>query len=163
MSKLGALLGAITLSLAAISQASSAPAALDPSGLILTPKDQIKWSGQPGGVRTAVLYGDPSKEGLYVQLIQWPATANSRPHSHPHDRQITVLEGTWWVGTGAKYSPDTMTPVHVGDTVRHPAGGIHYDGTKGEPALIEVVGMGPGTLIPREDPPQPRPAPRPAQ
>lgn len=154
MSKLGALSAAIALSVVggqAMAAPAAAPAPLDPKGLLLVPMDSLKWTGNPGGVQQSVLYGDPTKEGLYVVLIKWPATANSRPHSHPHDRYITVLQGTWWVGTGAKYSPDTMTPVKQGDFVMHPAGGVHYDASKGEPVLLEVVGMGPGTLIPREE------------
>jgi len=34
--------------------------------------DQIKWSApSPNGARNAVLVGDPTKEGLYVQMVKW--------------------------------------------------------------------------------------------
>jgi quercetin dioxygenase-like cupin family protein len=33
-------------------------------------------------------------------LTKWLPGHMSRPHFHPNDRFITVLKGTWWVGTG---------------------------------------------------------------
>jgi hypothetical protein len=38
----------------------------------------------------------------------------SRPHWHPNDRIITVIKGTWWLGTGDKFEPDTTVPVPTG-------------------------------------------------
>jgi quercetin dioxygenase-like cupin family protein len=69
----------------------------------------------------------------------------SRPHFHSTDRFFVVLEGTWWVGTGTKFDPDSTVPMKAGSYVYHKAGGIHYDGAKGEPALIQVWGTGPMT------------------
>jgi quercetin dioxygenase-like cupin family protein len=131
--------------------ATGASAALDPDALkVIVPKD-IQW--RPGALGdTALLYGDPTKEGqLYVQLIKWHPNQGTRPHSHPHDRYITVLEGTFWVNTGAKYSRETMVPIKAGNWVFHPANKIHYDGTREDGALIQVVGLGPGTSVDREE------------
>lgn len=63
---------------------------LDPKAIkIEVPKD-IKWV-RNGGMEQAVLVGDPAKPGLYVVLTKWLPHQNSRPHSHPNDRYITVL------------------------------------------------------------------------
>ena len=124
---------------------------LDPESLRFTPPDQIKWVEAPnGGAATAVLVGDPSKPGLYIVLTKWHAHHNSRPHSHPNDRYITVLSGTWWVNTGSNYDPDHMVPMPAGSYVVHPGGHVHYDGAKDGDAVLEIVGMGPATTTSAE-------------
>jgi len=118
---------------------------LDPKAInIQLPKD-IKWVANAGGSEQAILFGDPSKAGLYIVLTKWTPHHNSRPHSHPNDRFITVLSGTWWVNTGANYDPDGMKPVPAGSYVVHYGNQIHYDGAKDGEVILEIVGMGPAT------------------
>ena len=74
----------------------------------------------------------------------------SRPHFHPNDRFFVVLSGTWWVGTGEKYDPESTVAVPPGSYVIHYAGKTHYDGAKKEEAIIQVWGMGPATNTPAE-------------
>lgn len=131
--------------------ASHLPAAeLDPKVIAITPPENIHWLANPSGSETAVLTGDPSKPGLYVELTKWKAHHNSRPHFHPNDRFITVLSGIWWVNTGPKYDPDSMKPVPAGSVVTHFAKGIHYDGAKEGDVVLEIVGIGPATATPAE-------------
>jgi len=119
---------------------------VDPKIALITPADKIEWK-KTAAVDTAVLAGDPAQPGIYVELIRWHAHHMSRPHYHPNDRYITVISGTWWVGTGPKYEPDSTTPVHAGSYVRHFAKQIHYDGAKDEDCVLEIVGMGPETMV----------------
>ncbi len=128
-----------------------ARAEMDPKALVVVPFDKLDFKGKPGAAQVATVFGDSTKPGLYGQVIKWPPHTGSRPHSHPNDRYITVLSGTWWVNTGAKYSPETMTPIKPGSFVIHYANQIHYDGTKDEPAMIYIVGMGPAPLVDREE------------
>src|SRR5438270_6379676 len=124
---------------------------LDPKAItIQLPKD-IKWVSNPNaGAETAVLLGDPNKPGLYVILQKWLPHHNSRPHFHPNDRYVTVLSGTWWVGTGPKYDPDSTVPMQTGTYVTHFGKQIHYDGAKDGDTVLEIVGMGPATSTPAE-------------
>jgi quercetin dioxygenase-like cupin family protein len=122
---------------------------LDPRAIAIQMPKDIKWV-RNGGAESAVLVGDPSKPGLYVVLQKWLPHNNSRPHFHPNDRYITVLSGTWWVNTGAKYDPEGMKPVPAGSFVTHFAGQIHYDGAKDGECILEIVGMGPATATPAE-------------
>lgn len=113
--------------------------------------DQIKWvEARNGSSASAIIAGDPRKEGLYVQLLKWHPHHNSTPHSHPHDRFIMILSGTWWVGTGAKYDMDSTVPLKAGTMVTDYANQIHYDGAKDEECVLEIVGMGPATVIPAD-------------
>lgn len=123
-------------------------AELDAKAVSIKLPDEIKWTANPGGSETAVLVGDPSKPGLYVVLTKWKANHTSKPHSHPNDRFITVLSGTWWVGTGADYKPDNLKPVPAGSFVTHYGNEIHYDGAKDGDTILQIVGMGPATATP---------------
>lgn len=123
---------------------------LNPKAIAITMPNDIKWTKTAASER-AVLYGDPSKPGYYVVLQKWLPHHNSRPHFHPNDRFITVLSGTWWVQTGAKYDPDGFKPVPAGSFVVHHAREIHYDGAKDEPCVLEIAGMGPETSVQAEE------------
>jgi hypothetical protein len=125
---------------------------LNPAALTYKLPADIKWGGSPLGASVAVLLGDPSKPGLYIELVKWAAHHNSRPHYHPNDRYITVISGTWWVNTGSKYSPETMVPMPPGSFVTHYGRQVHYDGAKDEDTIIEIVGDGPETATAAEEP-----------
>jgi len=131
-------------------KASPRPADLDATAVVYQHPDQIKWTGREGAAQTAILLGDPSKPGLYIELVKWYPHNMSHPHFHPNDRYITVLSGTWWVGTGTKYDPDSTVPMPGGSYVTDLAKGVHFDGAKDETAVIEIVGEGPATITPAE-------------
>jgi hypothetical protein len=123
---------------------------LNPAAINIKLPAQIKWTGTPEVSEQAVLYGDLNKPGLYIYLVKWHPHHMSRPHFHPNDRFITVLSGTWWVGTGSKYDPDSTVAIPAGSFVTHYGKQIHYDGAKEGDALLEIVGEGPATSTPAE-------------
>jgi quercetin dioxygenase-like cupin family protein len=111
--------------------------------------------GAPSEGRTKVLYGDPSKSGIYVIQITWPPGSGSRPHYHNQARYINVLKGTWYVHSGPEsdvYNPDAMMPVHAGTFIYQPPNGHHYDMAKDEEVVVQIFGMGPvvTTSVPQE-------------
>ena len=123
----------------------------DGKSVEFTTPENIKWTKNAAGTQEqAVLFGDPNKEGPYVARIRWLPGGMSRPHFHPNDRHFVVISGTWWLGTGEKYDPESTVPVGPGTYVFHKAKGIHYDGAKKEPVVIQVWGMGPATSTPAE-------------
>ena len=114
---------------------------LDPAACTYKLPNQINWvDSQDGGSAHANLYGDPSKPGLYIYLQKWRAHHMSRPHSHPNDRFITVISGTWWVGTGSKFDPDSMVAMPAGTFVTHFGKQFHYDGAKDEDTILRWAG-----------------------
>jgi hypothetical protein len=139
------------LAIAAVLLLSRATAAdLNPAALSYKLPKDIPWEDQGNGSVRAILAGDPDKPGLYVLLYRWKAHNMSRPHFHPNDRFITVISGTWWVGTGSKYDPNSTVPMPPGTFVKHTGKEIHYDGAKDGDAVLEIVGMGPATSTPAE-------------
>lgn len=123
---------------------------LDPKAVVYQLPDQIKWGPvSPAGNQQAVLFGDPSKPGLYGVLNRWVKGNHfSKPHFHPNDRFITVMKGTWWMGTGTTYDPASTTPVPAGTFVTHFGKQVHYDGAKDEEVVLLITGEGPATSTP---------------
>ena len=113
--------------------------------------EQIPWSKpSAAGTQTAILFGDPSKPGPYVQLLKRPPNNWSRPHFHDNDRFISVVEGTMLIGTGSKFDPEKTVPIRAGGFVRDIAKQVHYDGSGEDGLTIEIFGMGPATSTPAE-------------
>ena len=140
----------ITPVLLAIATASGA-AELDPKAVVFKSPDQIAWGPvTPAGNQQAVLFGDPSKPGLYGVMTKWLAGNHfSRPHSHPNDRFITVLSGTWWVGSGPEFDPEkSSVPMPAGSFITHYGKRVHWDGAKDTDAVLLIVGEGPATSTP---------------
>ena len=143
----------VTLAVGGLLLAASAghAADLDRSAVDFTTPDAIKWVRNAAGTNEqAVLFGDPGKPGPYVVRLKWLPGNMSRPHFHQNDRHFVVISGTWWLGSGEKYDPDSTVPVGPGTYVYHKAKGIHYDGAKNEEVIIQVWGIGPDGNIPAE-------------
>ena len=124
---------------------------LNPAALIYKLPNQITWVDDPSGASRAVVRGDLAKPGQYIVLVKWSAHHMSRPHFHPNDRFITVISGTWWVGTGTQFEPDKTVPMPPGSFVTHFGKQVHYDGAKDGDVILEIVGDGPGTSTPAEE------------
>lgn len=143
---LGALMVTTFACVGSVSAGDLNPAAIG----IKLPKD-IPWvENAKAGSANAVLVGDPAKPGFYAVMTKWHGGHMSRPHFHPNDRYITVLSGTWWVGTGSKYDPDSTKPIPAGSFVTHYGKQIHYDGSKEGDAVLLIMGQGPATSTPAE-------------
>jgi hypothetical protein len=139
--------------------ASSGAAELDPKVLTFKLPDQVNWGPvTPGGNQQAVLFGDPDKPGLYGVMVKWLAGNHfSRPHFHPNDRFITVLSGTWWIGSGPDFDPDKASvAMPAGSFVTHYGKQVHWDGAKDTDAVLLIVGDGPATSTPFGTPPTTR-------
>ena len=69
----------------------------DDLGFIIGTPDVLE---PPEGSRSVLIYGDPSKPGLYVMRITFAPGTGSRPHYHSTARYITVIKGTWYTSYG---------------------------------------------------------------
>ncbi|MBY0380581.1 MAG: cupin domain-containing protein [Xanthobacteraceae bacterium] len=123
-------------------------AELNPAAIAYKLPDQIPW-GPPNklGAQTAVVVGDPSKPGFYAEFLRWTKGNHfSHPHFHPNDRFITVISGTWYLGSGNKFDPENGTvAMPAGSFVTHYGKQVHWDGAKDEDAVLLIVGEGPET------------------
>ncbi|MBY6241366.1 cupin domain-containing protein [Methylosinus sp. Sm6] len=111
---------------------------------IYTPPEDVAFKSPFGvGPDQAVLYGDPSKPGLYVVRVRFPPGAHSNPHFHSKDRHAVVLKGVWWNGVGETLDFGKAKPLKAGSYVLHPAGGVHWDGAGDEETIVQIIGEGP--------------------
>jgi hypothetical protein len=142
----------IAASLAGTLSISSA-AELNPAALVYKLPDQIPWGPvNAAGAQTAVVVGNPDKPGFYMVYTKWTKGNHfSRPHFHPNDRYIVVLQGTWWVGTGPKFDPANSTAMPSGSFVTHFGKQVHWDGAKDEDAVLLIMGEGPATATEAEE------------
>jgi quercetin dioxygenase-like cupin family protein len=117
----------------------------DPSVMVAKREADLVWKKNLNmpGLEETVLYGDPAKPGLYIIRVRFPPGTMSSPHFHPDERQITVIKGTWWAGTGPKWNRDATIPFPPGSFAVHHAGEAHYDGAKGEEVIVQISGIGP--------------------
>jgi quercetin dioxygenase-like cupin family protein len=90
----------------------------------------IKWGPAPAmlppGAEAAVLFGDPSKEGLFVLRLRFPKGYRVPPHTHPVDEVLTVISGTFNMGMGENADQSKAQPSPAGSFHALPPGTAHY-------------------------------------
>lgn len=113
-------------------------------GFVIIKASDLDWDENSNELQQKVIYGDPSKEGLYILRARFPAGVTSLPHFHSQDRYVSVIEGTWYAGTDASHDINRTTEIPAGGFMIHPAGAVHFDGANHEaPVIVEIRGMGP--------------------
>ena len=65
----------------------------------------------PKGSQMAVLYGDPSKDGIFVMRLKFPANYKIAPHTHAVDEVVTVVSGEFNLGMGPQFDARAALPL----------------------------------------------------
>jgi hypothetical protein len=140
--------------MAAFAASAAEASPIDPRQTFVLQRNDIKflpWTGlPPHSGEMAKLYGDFDKAGPYLVLMRWRPGWFSAPHSYATDRIQMVLSGTWWVNSGADFTPKLAVPVPAGGYVKRTARTFHYDGVPAgvkEPVTVAVFGLGPVDII----------------
>ena len=119
--------------------------------------DALKWTAPAAyakGAQFAVLKGDPTKEGVYVVRLKVPAGFKIAAHTHPNDENVTVLSGTFNIGTGSKLDETKGTSIKAGGYSFVAKGMQHYAWFP-EDTVIQLHGIGPQGITyvnPADDP-----------
>lgn len=124
---------------------------------LLSPQD-IQWGAAPpvlpSGAEAAVLFGDPSKEGLFALRLKVPAGYAIPPHTHPVDEVVTVVSGTFKLGMGETADPGAATAFPAGSFFALPPGTAHF-AYADEETVVQITTNGPWGLTyvnPEDDP-----------
>ena len=124
---------------------------------MVAPND-IKWGPAPkvlpAGAEAAVLFGDPTKEGLFALRLKLPAGYAIAPHTHPADEVVTVISGTFNLGMGATAEKSTATSLPAGSLFALPPETPHYAFVDAE-TVVQITTNGPWGLKyinPADDP-----------
>ena len=119
--------------------------------------DALKWSAPAAyaaGAQIAVIKGDPTKEGMYVVRLKVPAGFKIPAHNHPNDENVTVLSGSFNIGTGDKLDEKKGMLIKAGGYSFVAKGMSHYAWFT-EETVLQLHGMGPQGITyvnPADDP-----------
>jgi len=112
-------------------------------------------SSNLSAVQVIVIYGDPSRPGLYTILLKVAPNTKIPAHLHPDDRVGTVVSGTWYFGYGDKFDKSSLKKLPVGSIYSEVPGQNHFAMTESEPVIVEITGYGPSGVTyvnPADDP-----------
>jgi quercetin dioxygenase-like cupin family protein len=132
------------------------PLALAQQPTVLLQADGAKYEAAPfpAGAQQAVIVGNPTKAEGYVVRTKIPKGTKVPPHMHPNDENVTVVSGTFHIGTGEKFDEGKAQAVKAGGFFSIPKGLPHF-GWVSEDTLIQLHGVGPAgrTFVnPADDP-----------
>jgi quercetin dioxygenase-like cupin family protein len=109
----------------------------------------------PAGAQLAVLDGNPmGNSGNYTVRLKIPDGYVFPPHWHPADELVTVVEGSFAIGMGDKFSEDAMKSLPVGSFAKMPQGMRHFAKANGA-TVVQVSGPAPFAITyvnPADDP-----------
>src|SRR5258708_33387765 len=90
---------------------------MNPMALLLA--SEIQWGTGPAilpaGAQAAVLYGDPTKDGLFSKRFNLPKGYRVPPHTLSKAGLFTVISGTFRIGMGEKVDPSKARAMPAGD------------------------------------------------
>ncbi len=120
--------------------------------------ETINWKDEPilpRGAKSAIILGDPSKAGVFIAWLKFPAKYPIPPHTHPYTELITVLKGKLGNGMGEKFDKSNGEILNAGSSFVLPTGHTHYVWTTDEETIVELIATGPWGITytnPKDDP-----------
>jgi len=103
----------------------------------------LKWTPIIKGCELATVSGDPSTEGsAFVIRLRCADGAKIPAHWHPTDENVTVLKGTFLIGSGETFDETKLKTMNVGNFIAMPKEMRHFAMSKGE-SIVQVHGVGP--------------------
>jgi hypothetical protein len=126
-------------------------------GHLMLTADQLKWGDVPSlppGARLAVIEGPLNQPGPFTIRIRMPADYAIAPHWHPAIEHVTVMSGTFHMGTGEVFDRSKGTAITPGGVAIMQPKTTHYAWTR-EETEIQVHGVGPWAINyvnPADDP-----------
>ena len=107
--------------------------------------DEVRWFTPPyynDGRLRAHLFGESSQGGTWIDRVKIPGGARVLAHTHPQDELVTVIEGTWYLGEGAKFDSAKLKGYPAGSFIVIPAGVPHFVGAKEGTVVVQLSGIG---------------------
>ncbi len=118
---------------------------------------ELKWTdvgSLPPGAKLAVIEGPLNEAKPFTFRLKLPANYQIPAHFHTAIEHVTVISGTFNMGTGDKLDPKATRALTAGSAAIMQPGTRHY-ATTNEETVVEVHGVGPWTITyvnPADDP-----------
>ena len=126
---------------------------------LVTP-EEMQWEPGPAvlpaGIQGAVLYGDPTKDGLFSMRFKLPKGYRVAPHTLSKVGLFTVISGTFRIGMGEKADPSKAKAMPSGSFIAMAPGTVHFAGVD-EDTVVQLNSTGPWAvnyIDPKDDPRQ---------
>jgi quercetin dioxygenase-like cupin family protein len=107
--------------------------------------DKVRWFTPPyysDGRQRAHMLGDSSEGGTWIDRVKIPSGARVLAHTHPQDEIVTVIEGTWYLGEGAKFDSAKLKGYPAGSFIVIPAGVPHFVAAQEGIVAVQLSGIG---------------------
>jgi quercetin dioxygenase-like cupin family protein len=126
---------------------------------VVTP-EEMNWRAGPAslppGAESVVLYGDPSKKGLFALRLKLPKGYHIPPHTHPQPEIVTVISGGARLGMGETADEAKTQTLGNGSFISMSPGTAHYVYVD-EETTVQLNSIGPWEvkyIDPKNDPRQ---------
>src|SRR5258705_2690414 len=87
--------------------------------------------------------GDPNNPASYPIQLNVPANTRIDAHTHPDNRVVTVISGSWYFGYGNRFEENELKELTSGSFYTEPANAPHFARTKNTPVVVQISGYGP--------------------
>jgi len=107
--------------------------------------NQLQWrhsSVLPEDEKIALLFGDPTKPGIFMMQVRLPKDYRGTPHTHPYNAYANVVSGLLYIGTGKHFDKSKLRAIPAGSSFLIPAKVPHFEWTN-EVTKVQVVARGP--------------------
>lgn len=129
----------------------AAPSGAQEGGPTVVTPDRLKWTSTPIAPSNKIAWGVGSAEAagkFYVLFAKYPPGGKSMPHVHPDERIVTVLSGTFYLGSGPVFDEGKAKALGPGSVIAVPANAVHWGFAKDAEVTIQEVGVGPSATTP---------------
>src|SRR5262249_54853810 len=112
-------------------------------------------SSKLAGVHTRIMAGNPASADFYSILLFVPAHTTIHAHSHPDDRMVTMVSGTWQFGSRTHFDESVLKALPAGSVYSEPGGVDHFARTTDTAVVVHIGGYGPTDtryVTPADDP-----------
>lgn len=129
----------------------------DPGAHSMTMPGELKWADVPSlppGAKGAVIQGPLNEPRPFVMRLKFPAGYAIPAHWHPAVEHVTVLSGTFHMGTGDAVDPKAAMALPPGSVAIMQPGTRHFALAQ-EEVVVQVHGVGPWGITyvrPEDDP-----------
>ena len=109
---------------------------------------ELKWAdvpSLPAGAKLAVIEGPMNEAKPFTVRLKLPANYSIPAHFHSAIEHVTVISGTFNMGTGDKLDTATSRPLAAGSVAIMQPGTRHFAWTK-EETEVQLHGVGPWTV-----------------
>lgn len=129
----------------------------EPAQHMMVTPDELKWADVPSlppGAKAAVIEGPLNEAVPFTFRLKFPAGYQIPAHWHPAIEHVTVISGTFSMGTGDKLEASKTKALAAGSVAIMQPKTNHFAWSK-DGAVVQIHGVGPWAINyvnPADDP-----------